>query len=114
MNAGVADNAMAGADCSDAGLSDGGAGPVVDATAARERLVALSCVDGNGTPITPCGRCRQLLAEHAVAPSVDSPGLLIDMDGRDPLPFVELLPHAFGVTNLDAVATSATQLKGES
>ena len=83
-------------------------------SAARERLVALSCVDGNGTPITPCGRCRQLLAEHAVAPSVDSPGLLIDMDGRDPLPFVELLPHAFGVTNLDAVATSATQLKGES
>ncbi|WP_083604014.1 cytidine deaminase [Dermacoccus nishinomiyaensis] len=114
VNAGVADNAMAGADCSDAGLSDGGAGPVVDATAARERLVALSCVDGNGTPITPCGRCRQLLAEHAVAPSVDSPGLLIDMDGRDPLPFVELLPHAFGVTNLDAVATSVAQLKGES
>ena len=38
----------------------------------RELLVALSCVDGNGTPITPCGRCRQLLFEHA------SPDMLID------------------------------------
>lgn len=96
------------------GDATGGVGPVVDADASRERLIALSCVDGNGTPITPCGRCRQLLAEHAVAPSTDSPGLLIDMDGRDPLPFVELLPHAFGVTNLDAVASSAAHLKGES
>ena len=108
VNAGVADNAMAGADCSDAGLSDGGAGPVVDATAARERLVALSCVDGNGTPITPCGRCRQLLFEHA------SPDMLVEMDGGPPLPLTDLLPHAFGAPNLGAVATAAATLKGDS
>ena len=28
------------------------------------RLVALSCVDGAGEPLMPCGRCRQLLWEH--------------------------------------------------
>ncbi|MBO0871572.1 MAG: cytidine deaminase, partial [Micromonosporaceae bacterium] len=27
------------------------------------RLVALSCVDGLGDPLMPCGRCRQLLVE---------------------------------------------------
>ena len=28
------------------------------------RLVALSCVDGAGAPLMPCGRCRQLLWEY--------------------------------------------------
>ncbi|NUO55511.1 MAG: cytidine deaminase [Hamadaea sp.] len=28
------------------------------------RLVAVSCVDRDGEPLTPCGRCRQLLFEH--------------------------------------------------
>ena len=28
------------------------------------RLVALACVDGQGEPLMPCGRCRQLLWEH--------------------------------------------------
>ena len=28
------------------------------------RLVAVSCVNGNGDPLMPCGRCRQLLCEH--------------------------------------------------
>ena len=27
------------------------------------RLVAVACVDGDGNPLTPCGRCRQLLLE---------------------------------------------------
>src|SRR4051794_1750677 len=31
------------------------------------RLVALSCVDANGLPLMPCGRCRQLLYEHGGA-----------------------------------------------
>jgi cytidine deaminase len=48
------------------------------------RLVALSCVDRAGTPITPCGRCRQLLHEHG------GPELLVD--GR---PLRELLPDPF-------------------
>ena len=30
---------------------------------ASGRLVAVACVDGDGNPLTPCGRCRQLLLE---------------------------------------------------
>ena len=85
-----------------------GDGPVLYHEAERELLVALSCVDGNGTPITPCGRCRQLLFEHA------SPDMLIEMDGGPPLPLTDLLPHAFGAPNLGAVATAAATLKGDS
>lgn len=52
------------------------------------RLVALSCVDGTGEPLTPCGRCRQLLWEHG------GPECLIDhADG--PVRMAELLPGAF-------------------
>lgn len=29
------------------------------------RLLAFACVDGQGRPCAPCGRCRQLLSEHA-------------------------------------------------
>ena len=36
------------------------------------RLVALVCVDAQGSPLMPCGRCRQLLFEHG------GPELLID------------------------------------
>ena len=28
------------------------------------RLIALSCVDGTGEVLMPCGRCRQVLMEH--------------------------------------------------
>src|SRR4051812_7316981 len=31
------------------------------------RLVAISCVDANGSPLMPCGRCRQLLWENGGA-----------------------------------------------
>lgn len=31
--------------------------------AAGGKLVAVACVDGDGNPLTPCGRCRQLLLE---------------------------------------------------
>src|ERR1700709_1636293 len=31
------------------------------------RLVAFTCVDGNGGVLMPCGRCRQLLYEHSTA-----------------------------------------------
>ena len=57
------------------------------------RLVALACVSGDGTPLMPCGRCRQLLWEHG------GPHLLVDTaDG--PLPMSEVLPHAFGAGDL--------------
>ena len=60
------------------------------------RLVALSCVDGAGAPLMPCGRCRQLLWEHG------GPSLLVDAE-EGPIPMRELLPYAFDSSDLDAV-----------
>jgi len=56
-------------------------------------LVAFACVDGEGVPLMPCGRCRQLLWEHGGAT------LLID-HASGPLPLADLLPHAFGPDDL--------------
>jgi len=58
------------------------------------RLVALSCVDGAGAPLMPCGRCRQLLWEHGGA------SCLIDAPGG-PLTMADLLPYAFDVNDLN-------------
>jgi len=61
------------------------------------QLVAFACVDAEGGPLLPCGRCRQLLWEHG------GPALLIDTaDG--PVPIGRLLPRAFGREDLDRVA----------
>jgi len=58
-------------------------------------LVAVAIVAGDGQPLAPCGRCRQLLFEHG------GPGLLIDAgEGRDPRPLRQLLPDAFGPDDL--------------
>ncbi|MGW9020258.1 cytidine deaminase [Leucobacter chromiiresistens] len=58
------------------------------------RLVAFACV-GEGRPITPCGRCRQLLAE-AAAPDMrlQTPAGIRTID--------ELLPERFGPSELPA------------
>jgi cytidine deaminase len=53
------------------------------------RLVAFVCVDINGNPLMPCGRCRQLLQEHG-----GSQLQLATDQGVKPLS--ELLPWAFG------------------
>jgi cytidine deaminase len=59
------------------------------------RLVAISIVAGDGQPIAPCGRCRQLLFEHG------GTALLIDAgDSVAPLTLGELLPSAFGPKDL--------------
>jgi cytidine deaminase len=52
------------------------------------RLVAVVTV-GNGRPVMPCGRCRQLLYEHG------GPDLLVDGDGTVK-PMRAILPAAFG------------------
>ena len=53
------------------------------------RLIAVSVVDRDGSPLTPCGRCRQLLHEHG------GPALLLETSaGVKPLR--EYLPDAFG------------------
>jgi cytidine deaminase len=58
------------------------------------RLVAVSCVDGAGSALMPCGRCRQLLWENG------GPDCLVESESG-PLRMAELLPHAFGAVDLD-------------
>ena len=53
------------------------------------RLVAFACVDISGTPLMPCGRCRQLLQEHG--------GSQLQMDTNKGIKTLgDLLPWAFG------------------
>jgi cytidine deaminase len=64
------------------------------------RLRALAVVAGDGKPLAPCGRCRQVLYEHAGAT------LQIDQ-GEDQavLTLGDLLPHAFGPDDLPIRST---------
>lgn len=67
-----------------------------DAPAAgASALIAVAVVAGDGDPLLPCGRCRQLLLEAG------GPGLLVDT-AAGPLPLVELLPAAFGGADLSS------------
>ena len=54
------------------------------------QLVAVACVGGDGQPLVPCGRCRQLLHEHG------GPDLLFNGPRLG-----ELLPDAFGPHHLE-------------
>lgn len=57
------------------------------------KLVAFACVDGDGNPLMPCGRCRQLLFEHA------ADGMLLQtVSGIKTIQ--EVLPDAFGPKDL--------------
>jgi cytidine deaminase len=69
--------------CAECGLvsalhSSGAAGP----------LIAVAVVAGDGEPLLPCGRCRQLLLEAGGA------GLLVDTEAG-PVELNALLPAAF-------------------
>lgn len=57
------------------------------------RLVGFTCCNGQGEPIMPCGRCRQLLWEHGGA------ALLVDTP-RGIWPMADVLPQAFDVADL--------------
>ena len=61
------------------------------------RLVAVSCVNGNGDPLMPCGRCRQLLWENG------GPACQV-MTSAGPRTMADLLPDAFGGEDLDDLA----------
>jgi cytidine deaminase len=62
------------------------------------QLVAFTCVDGEGNTLMPCGRCRQLLFEHA------APGMLLEtVSGIRTID--EVLPDAFGPSTLNAFGT---------
>lgn len=58
-------------------------------------LTAVSVVAGDGEPLVPCGRCRQLLLEAG------GPGLVLDT-AAGPRELGELLPGAFTGTDLSA------------
>ena len=59
------------------------------------RLVAFVCVDSRGEVLMPCGRCRQLLAEHG------GPDLVLEtVSGLRTM--TEVLPDAFGPDDLVA------------
>jgi cytidine deaminase len=64
-----------------------------DGSGAVPALVAVAVVAGDGDPLLPCGRCRQLLLEAG------GPALLVDT-ARGPVPLSELLPAAFGGEDL--------------
>lgn len=57
------------------------------------KLVAFDCVDKNSETLMPCGRCRQLLYEHA------APGMILNtVSGLKTID--EVLPDAFGPQHL--------------
>ena len=57
------------------------------------KLVAFTCVDGQGGALMPCGRCRQLLYEHSAE------GMLLEtVSGIRTID--EVLPDAFGPRTL--------------
>jgi cytidine deaminase len=58
-------------------------------------LVAVAVVAGDGQPLLPCGRCRQLLLEAG------GPGLMVDTR-QGPVSLSDLLPAAFSGTDLAA------------
>lgn len=59
------------------------------------RLRGVSVVTGDGSPLAPCGRCRQLLIEHG------GPEMELDAGaGRPPLALGDLLPGAFDAAEL--------------
>ncbi len=57
------------------------------------RLRAVACVDAEGEPLMPCGRCRQLLWENG------GPDLQL-MSPRGVLTMSDVLPDAFGADDL--------------
>ena len=60
------------------------------------RLVAFACVDAHGRALAPCGRCRQLLSEHA------ADGMVLAMpSGR--MTIDEVLPDRFTADDVERV-----------
>lgn len=82
---------------------------VAKALAAGRRggLVSLAVIGpsdkGKGDPITPCGRCRQVLNEIAQLDDESTDPLILCVGAHDvmELRLSALLPHGFGPKNLD-------------
>ncbi len=71
------------------------------------RLIAFVCVDGDGRVCSPCGRCRQVLSEHA------DPHMLLDMPSGM-MTIDQVLPDRFSKADIDRVTgTSAPAPEGD-
>lgn len=62
--------------------------------------VAVAARGGDGAPVTPCGRCRQVLHELASLGGTDPVIWCIGDDEVVETSLSALLPHAFGPANL--------------
>ena len=67
------------------------------------RLVAVACVDGDGNPLTPCGRCRQLLLEAGGF------GLIVNEHQT----IADLLPGAFTPEDLPSAGDVLSDTGGD-
>ena len=71
----------------------------------RGSLVAVAVTGpadrAGGAPITPCGRCRQVLNELAQLGGTDPEVLCVGTDEVRRVRLSALLPHAFGPASLD-------------
>ena len=85
--------------CAECGLVSAlhasGAGAVDTSGAGAGALRAVAVVAGDGQPLLPCGRCRQLLLEAG------GPDLLVDT-AEGPVELRVLLPAAFTAADLAA------------
>ena len=85
--------------CAECGLVSAlhasGAGAAHASGAGAEALRAVAVVAGDGQPLLPCGRCRQLLLEAG------GPDLLVDT-AEGPVELRVLLPAAFTAADLAA------------
>jgi cytidine deaminase len=62
----------------------------IGASATRPfRTLAVACIDASAGGCSPCGACRQVIAEHFLADA------LISVDGLGAFTARQLLPHAF-------------------
>lgn len=68
------------------------------------QLTHFVCVNAHGDVIMPCGRCRQLLAEHA------APGFQI-LTPKGAASLSDILPLAFGAGDLDVVTPQPDEKK---
>ncbi|KWV91147.1 cytidine deaminase [Erythrobacter sp. YT30] len=70
----------------------------------RGGLIAVAVVGpddkGDGAPITPCGRCRQVLHELAALGGTDPAIFCVGADEVRRVTLSQLLPHAFGPDSL--------------
>jgi len=64
------------------------------------QAVAVVGLKAEAEPITPCGRCRQVLNEVAALGSTDPLVLCVSAEGVRRVKLSALLPHAFGPGHL--------------